>query len=122
MSVSISTTAQNDGYVVGVQNGKIYPRLDIDEFVLDQDVLNLFVLALIKLQEDASYKQPWSWFQISGIHGRPFTDWDNVGLKNKRGGSSPLAGYCSHSSVTFPTWHRPYVAMMEVYHIITALL
>ena len=24
------------------------------------------------------------------------------------------AGYCSHSSVTFPTWHRPYVAMMEV--------
>ena len=23
-------------------------------------------------------------------------------------------GYCAHSVETFPTWHRPYIAMMEV--------
>lgn len=136
MSVSASAAALNSGYVVGVKTGSIYPRLDIDEFAADNDVLNLFLQALIQLQADVSHNQPWSWYQISGtflrvefctrywvvtnilslsgIHGRPFADWDNVGLKSKRGGTNPLAGYCSHSNVTFPTWHRPYIAMMEV--------
>ena len=24
------------------------------------------------------------------------------------------AGYCAHNTETFPTWHRPYLAMLEV--------
>ena len=23
-------------------------------------------------------------------------------------------GYCAHGDPTFPTWHRPYLAMLEV--------
>jgi tyrosinase len=136
MSVSISAAnAIDDGYVAGFQAEKIEPRLEIDEFVLDRDVLNLFLLALIELQLKDS-DDPWSWFQIAGkianylvdeetqesnhrpflgIHGRPFTNWDNVGPKPIIGDTaSEKAGYCSHSSVTFPTWHRAYVVMMEV--------
>lgn len=53
---------------------------------------------------------------ILGIHGQPFNDWDDVGPKPvEEDADGPDAGYCAHSSVTFPTWHRPYVTMMEVY-------
>ena len=27
------------------------------------------------------------------------------------------SGYCVHGEITFPTWHRPYIAMMEVSQI-----
>ena len=30
------------------------------------------------------------------------------------GNVNPNSGYCSHSSVLFPTWHRAYLAMFEV--------
>lgn len=66
MSFSVSAEqAQDDGYVVGLQDGDIRPRLEIDDFVLDKDVLNLFLIALINLQRK-DYRDPWSWFQISG--------------------------------------------------------
>ena len=42
-----------------------------------------------------------------GIHGRPFASWDNVPGRYQ-------AGYCTHSSILFPSWHRPYVALFEV--------
>lgn len=51
-------------------------------------------------------------FQIGGIHGRPYTEWDGSG------GDKPVSdkweGYCTHGSVLFPVWHRPYVAVYEV--------
>lgn len=67
MSVLVSAAeAQHEGYIVGVKTGKIEPRLEIDDFILDEDVLNLFLLALIEMQDDKYHKQPWSWYQISG--------------------------------------------------------
>jgi hypothetical protein len=54
------------GYITGLKTAAILPRLEIDEFVLDQDVLNLFIIALERLQSK-DYNHPWSWFQISGI-------------------------------------------------------
>ena len=56
-----------NGYITGLHtdNGNIEPRLEIDEFVLDRDVLNVFLLALINLQ-GRDYDDPWSWFQIAG--------------------------------------------------------
>jgi tyrosinase len=46
----------------------------------------------------------------TGIHGRPFVPFDNVlaepGDENN--------GYCTHVSILFPTWHRPYLALYEV--------
>jgi Common central domain of tyrosinase len=45
-----------------------------------------------------------------GIHGEPFISWDDVnGVDNPTFG-----GYCTHSSILFLTWHRPYLALYEV--------
>jgi hypothetical protein len=43
-----------------------------------------------------------------GIHGRPYKGWDNVN------GPNTDTGYCTHDSVLFPSWHRPYLALFEV--------
>ncbi|KAL8908400.1 MAG: hypothetical protein Q9207_000819 [Kuettlingeria erythrocarpa] len=47
-----------------------------------------------------------SYYQLSGIHGRPFIEWNGVPLVQNM-------GYCSHTSNLFATWHRPYVAAFE---------
>jgi len=51
-----------------------------------------------------------SYYQIAGIHGVPNIPWDGVQ-------ADPLAdgaiGYCTHSSVVFPMWHRAYLALFE---------
>jgi hypothetical protein len=46
-----------------------------------------------------------------GIHGRPYTAWDSV---TGPGGYTQATGYCTHNSILFPTWHRPYLALFEV--------
>ena len=43
----------------------------------------------------------------SGIHGYPKRPWDGVA------GDGPGAGYCTHSSILFPMWHRPYLLLFE---------
>ena len=58
--------AQRDGFVVGLKTDQVLPRLEIDEFILDKDVLNLFLLALIQLQDDKIHTEPFSWYQIAG--------------------------------------------------------
>ena len=51
---------------------------------------------------------------ITGIHGKPPTPWDHVpGISDHK-----FAGYCTHGSVIFPTWHRPYVVLYEVLYFI----
>ena len=44
--------------------------------------------------------------QGSGIHNQPIVPWDGAPFENKN--------YCMHSTPNFPTWHRPYVALLEV--------
>jgi tyrosinase len=49
------------------------------------------------------------YYQIAGVHGRPFTTWNKF--------PTPLvnnAGFCPHGSTLFGSWHRPYLAMYEV--------
>lgn len=50
----------------------------------------------------------------------PLTPWDSVkpatatrksAVDQVRGDN---VGYCAHSTITFATWHRPYLAMLEV--------
>jgi tyrosinase len=45
-----------------------------------------------------------------GIHGLPSVPWDNV--QKTVGGN--WSGYCAHGVMAFPTWHRPYLALLEV--------
>ena len=53
----------------------------------------------------------------TGIHGAPKTSWDGMGPKQNANATIDKAvtsGYCAHATETFPTWHRPYLAMLEV--------
>lgn len=49
----------------------------------------------------------------TAIHGLPLVSWGGVGRegleKNQMGDY-----FCSHNMATFPTWHRPYLALYEV--------
>ncbi|KAF2001443.1 Di-copper centre-containing protein, partial [Amniculicola lignicola CBS 123094] len=67
----------------------------------------MYLLGLRKLQSKGQGEKL-GWYQLAGIHGRPFIPWDGV---NQDGGGGN--GYCSHGSNIFPTWHRPYLALFE---------
>lgn len=92
----------------GIESGsRIRPfRREISEFSKSGPAWDLFVLSLQKLQGVAP-NDSLSFFQIASIHGYPAQPWDNVM------GRGPN-GFCMHSSVLFPIWHRPYLALYEV--------
>ena len=100
MAVHIKSLQQahEDGLTAGVvhANGALRTRLEIDEFIKQKDMANLYILALISLQKLESWKDRFSWFQMAGellqarhsaanigltsagIHGKPFVPWDEV--------------------------------------------
>lgn len=50
-----------------------------------------------------------SLFCFAGIHGLPYRAWNGVtGIDNQQ------TGYCTHSSILFLPWHRPYLCLFEV--------
>jgi hypothetical protein len=49
---------------------------------------------------------------LSGIHGRPYREWGGAAGDNNAPGA--WEGYCTHSSILFAPWHRPYLALFEV--------
>jgi tyrosinase len=56
-----------------------------------------------------------SFFGVGGIHGLPNVSWDGAtGSIPFDPTSGQWGGYCTHGSVLFPTWHRPYVMLYEV--------
>lgn len=73
----------------------------------DDDLMTLYILGLKRFQE-VEQANPLSYFQIAGIHGRPYIPYDGAGKAGQRFG-----GYCTHSSILFPPWHRPYLALFE---------
>jgi len=79
------------------------PRLEIATFVQDKRQFSLYIQAL---QEMYSGSDTESFYQIGGIHGLPYIDWN----QSPRDGQN---GYCVHGTVLFPTWHRPYVVVFE---------
>jgi hypothetical protein len=94
-------------------DGKRGYRLEIDEFMADNAMVNLFLLALSELQKNSlreiNGKPNWlNYYALAGIHGQPQEEWN--GFKNDRN-----YGYCNHSEDTFPTWHRPYMMLYEVF-------
>lgn len=88
-------------------SGPIPQRLEIRQLQKNDCQWNLYLLALAQFQS-MNQSTMTSYYQIAGIHGRPFIPWDNVPFAPGRSG-----GYCTHSSILFPTWHRPYVALFE---------
>ncbi|KAF2101347.1 Di-copper centre-containing protein [Rhizodiscina lignyota] len=49
-----------------------------------------------------------SFYQIAGIHGRPYKEFNGV-----KGNANLGLGYCKHNSALFLLWHRAYVALYE---------
>ncbi|KAF1937431.1 tyrosinase [Clathrospora elynae] len=80
---------------------------DLKNYYPDQ--WNLYLLALESLHW-ADQTDPYSFFGLAGIHGRPYQIWEDApGIDAKIG----TAGYCPHSNGLFLGWHRPYVALFE---------
>ncbi|MCJ1402921.1 hypothetical protein MMC11_006142 [Xylographa trunciseda] len=81
------------------------------------DVFNLYILALSKFQSNGNEETDknndigTSYFQICGIHGTPFVNWQEDPTAPQYNGIA--AGYCTHASVLFLPWHRPYLALYE---------
>ncbi|PHH59817.1 hypothetical protein CDD81_2556 [Ophiocordyceps australis] len=69
---------------------------------------DLLVRAL-QAMYDADPADPRSFFQIAGIHGKPYIEYNGAGGRQ----SSGWAGYCPHGEHLFLTWHRPYLALYE---------
>ncbi|MCJ1287371.1 hypothetical protein MMC26_006720 [Xylographa opegraphella] len=80
------------------------------EFSTFQNAGPAFDLYIQALQQLAQTNQSamLSYYGVAGIHGYPNVPWDGV-----LGDNTGAIGYCTHSSILFPTWHRPYVALYE---------
>ncbi|KAK2603519.1 hypothetical protein QQS21_004288 [Conoideocrella luteorostrata] len=69
---------------------------------------DLYLRALKSLQDkDAS--DPLSYFQVAGIHGLPWMEWNDGGKFAATG----WQGYCPHGENLFLPWHRPFVLLFE---------
>ncbi|KAL6707337.1 hypothetical protein ACN47E_004116 [Coniothyrium glycines] len=85
------------------------PRLEIRQLAnaQNQDPWNLYLLGMERFMAK-NKNDRLSYYQVAGIHGRPFQSWGNF--------PTPLlnqAGFCPHGSNLFGSWHRPYLAIYE---------
>ncbi|KAI9159091.1 Tyrosinase [Paramyrothecium foliicola] len=69
---------------------------------------DLYIRALVDLYAQDP-KNQLSYFQVAGIHGKPYVEWNGAGKRNSNG----WLGYCPHGEKLFLTWHRPYVVLFE---------
>ncbi|KAI9706216.1 MAG: hypothetical protein M1820_004977 [Bogoriella megaspora] len=93
-------------------------RVEIDEFVEDNAMTNLFLIALSNVQADSlqAVKDDknndipnWlNFYSAASIHGLPTENWNGIQNPALEG-----YGYCHHGLDTFPIWHRPYMAFYE---------
>lgn len=118
VDVSALRAAQARGLTLGVvsKSGDRPLRLEIDDFIQDVELANLYFLTLEAFMAKGIAESPFSYYEISGIHGQPWRAWDRVTSANfgpAPGRINPRSGYCSHGSVIFPTWHRVYLAQFE---------
>ncbi|KAF2815808.1 tyrosinase-domain-containing protein [Mytilinidion resinicola] len=90
-------------------NGAVPIRREIRDLQANyKDQWNLYLLGLAAFQ-NVSETDLLSYYQLAGIHGEPYIPWNDVaGIQNPGNG-----GYCTHSSILFLTWHRPYLALYE---------
>ena len=110
--VDLQERASSSYPITGVKtgidtNGAVPNRIEIRDLQSNNVPWNLYLMALNRFQS-MDQSDMLSYYQVSGIHGRPYTPWDNVPFALGVSG-----GYCTHSSPLFPVWHRPYLALYE---------
>ncbi|CAG8624671.1 10897_t:CDS:2, partial [Scutellospora calospora] len=101
---------------------KVELRLPVDVFCYNPKYKkrsDLFLQGFAEVQaRDAS--DPTSFYAIGGIHGLPFVPYDllpdeKIPLTDwQKGETNRWGGYCHHGDILFPTWHRPYVMLLEM--------
>lgn len=89
-------------------------RLELRELQKLPEQWNLYLLALDYLQF-MNQSEDTSWYGLTGIHGRPYKPWNDAQASSEAMANS---GYCTHVSGIFLTWHRPYLALYEVSHLL----
>lgn len=88
-------------------NRQSYPRLEIRQLNQNSDQWNLYLIGMERFMSK-NHGDTLGYYQIAGVHGRPFTTWNRF--------PTPLvnnAGFCPHGSTLFGSWHRPYLAVFE---------
>ncbi|KAG1899611.1 common central domain of tyrosinase-domain-containing protein [Suillus fuscotomentosus] len=111
--------------------GGVFDRLPIETLEKDHPYqFALFILAFAAIQQRPDALQVMeepagTFMEIASIHGRPFIEWagdrnndtstDYSATDKKDTDPVParFRGYCNHGAVVFPTWHRPYVMLIE---------
>ncbi|RDA95138.1 hypothetical protein CP533_1863 [Ophiocordyceps camponoti-saundersi (nom. inval.)] len=84
-------------------------RRNINEFATaagPQWDLYLLALRAMQLEND---ENPLSYFQIAGIHGAPYIEWNGAGAQVE----GDWQGYCPHTEDIFLPWHRPFTSLFE---------
>ena len=105
--------------ITGINTFGVQPRLEIRQLQQNTDQWNIFLLGMLRFQQTNQTDQI-SYYQIAGIHGRPYTAWD--GVPPAPGVQGP--GYCNHLLNLFLAWHRAYLALFEqtlYQHIVEAV-
>ncbi|KZT32118.1 hypothetical protein SISSUDRAFT_1067183 [Sistotremastrum suecicum HHB10207 ss-3] len=109
-------TPNNTYPITGIQEGlgpaagQVPLRQEIDAWSQNPSnatQINLLILAMARF-EDLKVEDKLSFWQVAGIHGQPLVPWDEDTQSQ-----SPGAGYCTHGSILFPLWHRPYILLFE---------
>ncbi|KAI1848861.1 hypothetical protein JX266_005289 [Neoarthrinium moseri] len=91
-------------------------RMEVRDMIKTQpDQWNLYLLGLERFQKSVAENMPLSYFQIAGIHGLPYVKWPNQNWNKMTqvSGRTEFGGFCTHSSILFLPWHRPYLALFE---------
>ncbi|KAI9050620.1 hypothetical protein LZ554_005779 [Drepanopeziza brunnea f. sp. 'monogermtubi'] len=89
-------------------DGSVPVRLEIRQLQKNAKQWNLYLLGL-EAFKNLDETKDLSYYGIAGIHGRPYRPWGGVKGSNIGG----WQGYCTHTSILFGPWHRPYLALFE---------
>jgi tyrosinase len=73
---------------------------------------DLFLRGFTNVQQK-KFSDPTSFYQIAGIHGLPYEPYDGVLGTYNENSEDQWGGYCHHGDILFPTWHRPYIMLLE---------
>ncbi|KAH7136840.1 tyrosinase [Dactylonectria estremocensis] len=107
--------------VVGVKSGvtstNVPYRKNINElYSSGGPQWDLYIRSLITLYKQ-NPKEQGSFFQVAGIHGKPYVEFNNAGASTSNG----WRGYCPHGENLFLPWHRPYLVLFEQRLVATAV-
>ncbi|KAF4461201.1 hypothetical protein FALBO_12005 [Fusarium albosuccineum] len=114
----VKTNTDNIPYAPGMPSRREISDLFPSDDPVTRKQWTLMILAMNRFKAMGVEKKL-SYFQVAGIHAYPLQPWDGAApppkdpTKKPPPGANPYGGYCQHNTITFPTWHRPYMLLFE---------